>query len=160
MATAARCRGLVAAAGHQGAALEHLGSAVELHGRLEQPFELARTELVLGTVQRRGKQKRMARESLGSALAIFDELGAPLWADKARAELARIGGRASAGNDLTPSERRIAELVAEGRTNREVAAAAFVSVKTVEANLSRIYAKLGVRSRAGLAHLMADDERP
>ena len=161
LATAARCRGLLAAAEHQSAALEHLGSAVELHGRLEQPFELARTELVLGTVQRRGRLKRTARESLGSALAIFDELGAPLWADKARAELARIGGRASAGDELTPSERRIAELVAEGKDEQGGRRGRVRRLsRRSRPTSTRIYAKLGVRSRAGLAHLMADDERP
>jgi DNA-binding CsgD family transcriptional regulator len=150
LATAARCRGLLAAAGDQSAALEHLGSAVELHGRLEQPFELARTQLVLGTVQRRGRLRRAARESLGSALAIFDELGTPLWADKARAELARIGGRTSAGDELTPTERRIAELVAEGKTNKEVAATLVVADRTIESALTQIYRKLHVRSRTEL----------
>jgi DNA-binding NarL/FixJ family response regulator len=124
---------------------------VELHGRLEQPFELARTELVLGTVQRRGRLKRTARGSLESALAIFEELEAPLWAGKARAELARIGGRASAGDELTPSERRIAELVAEGKTNKEVAAALVVADRTIESALTQIYRKLHVRSRTELA---------
>ena len=78
-----------------------------------------------------------------------------LWAEKARAELARIGGRPPATGDLTPTERRVAELVAEGRSNKEVAAALFVSVKTVEANLTRIYAKLGVHSRTEMARELA-----
>ncbi|MGH3071994.1 MAG: helix-turn-helix domain-containing protein, partial [Gaiellaceae bacterium] len=77
-------------------------------------------------------------------------LGATVWADRARAELARIGGRSAAGG-LTETERRVAELVADGRSNKEVAAALYVTVKSVEANLSRVYAKLGLRSRTELA---------
>jgi DNA-binding NarL/FixJ family response regulator len=114
------------------------------------PFDRGRTLLALGEVQRRAKQKRAARVSLEAALATFEELGAKLWAEKARAELARISGRAPAGG-LTPTEQRIAELVAEGGSNKEVAAALFVTVKTVERNLTRIYEKLGVRSRTELA---------
>jgi DNA-binding CsgD family transcriptional regulator len=81
-----------------------------------------------------------------------------LWAEKARAELARIGGRASSGSALTASERRLAEFVAEGRSNKEVAAAMFVTPKTVETKLSRIYAKLGIHSRAELARHLADSK--
>ena len=82
---------------------------------------------------------------------MFEELGAALWAAKARAELASIGGRAPSSDELTPAEKRVAALVAEGQTNREVAAALFVTDHTVEFHLSRIYRKLGVRSRAELA---------
>jgi DNA-binding NarL/FixJ family response regulator len=88
---------------------------------------------------------------LTTALALFEELGATLWAERAREELARVGGRAPAGDELTPTERRIAELVAEGLTNREVAATLFVTPKTVESALTRIYRKLDVRSRTELA---------
>ncbi len=160
LATAARCRGLVAAASGDlvGAAVE-LDRALEEHARLAHPFELARTLLVTGEVRRRARQKREARASLERALGIFQGLGAPLWAARARAELERVGGRVP--GVLTPTERRVAELVAEGRTNREVADALFVSVKTVEANLSRIYAKLGIRSRTELAReILAGDGRP
>jgi len=115
------------------------------------PFELGRTLLALGTAQRRARQRRAARESLTEALAIFDELGAPLWGDKTRAELSRIGGRTPAGETLTPTEARIAALVADGKTNREAAAELVVAVHTIEAALTRIYAKLGVRSRTELA---------
>lgn len=115
------------------------------------PFELSRTLLVLGAAQRRAMQRRAARESLSEALGIFESLGAPLWADKARAELGRIGGRAPANGALTPAERRIAELLARGLTNREVAAELILAVHTVEATLTRIYGKLGVRSRSELA---------
>ena len=87
-------------------------------------------------------------------------LGAAGWAARARRELDRVGGRAPAGDGLTPTERQVAELAAEGRTNREVAAALFVSVKTVESTLTRVYGKLGIRSRTELARLASDEGRP
>lgn len=152
LATGARCRALLSAVrGDLSVALAAADEAVREHDRLPLPFELGRTLLVKGTVERRAKQKREARESLTQALDTFERLGAPLWAEKARAELARIGGRAPAPLDLTPTEGRVAELVAGGSTNREVADALFVSVHTVEANLKRIYRKLGIRSRTELA---------
>jgi DNA-binding CsgD family transcriptional regulator len=152
LATGARCRTLLAAArGDLSAALAAAGEAVRDHDRLPLPFELGRTLLVKGAVERRAKQKREARETLTQALDTFQKLGAPLWAEKARAELARIGGRAPAPLALTPTEGRVAELVAAGSTNREVADALFLSVHTVEANLKRIYRKLGIRSRTELA---------
>ena len=94
---------------------------------------------------------RDARTALSEALAAFDELGARLWSEKARGELARIGGRTPAGTGLTASEERVAALVAEGLTNKQVAGRLFVTDRTVEGHLSRIYAKLGLRSRAELA---------
>ena len=78
-----------------------------------------------------------------------------MWAERARAELGRISGRAPSRGELTVSERRVAELVAEGKTNREVAAALYVTPRTVEGTLSRVYTKLGVRSRAELARRWA-----
>jgi DNA-binding CsgD family transcriptional regulator len=121
------------------------------HERLPRDFELGRTLLVKGRIARRAKRKRVAREALERSLEIFDHMGAALWSKQARDELSRIGGRAST-TGLTPTQTRIAELVARGQTNREVADAMFVSVKTVEANLSKIYRKLGVSSRRELAH--------
>ena len=101
---------------------------------------------------RRRQRKRRAREALERALAIFERLGAAVYAERARSELARIGGRAvAAGDGLTETEQRIADLVARGRSNKEVAAALSLSPKTVEWNLSKVYAKLGVRSRTELA---------
>lgn len=91
------------------------------------------------------------------ALEAFDLLGAALWAEKASAELARIGGRRASEGGLTPTEQRVAELVAEGRANKEVAAVLFVSVRTVETHIRHVYEKLGVRSRAQLAHRIAKD---
>ena len=115
---------------------------------------------VMGTLQRRTRQKRAARESLTQALAMFDRLGARLWSEKAHAELGRIGGCAPAPGTLTPTEERVAALVAAGHTYREVADALFISPKTVQWNLSKIYRKLGVRSRAELAAKMAAEQSP
>jgi len=152
LATSARCRGLLQAAhGDLEAATASLEQAMIEHERLPMPFELGRTHLVAGTIHRRAKRKRAAKDSLERALEIFERLGAPLWAEKARAELKRVGLRPSAPNDLTPTEERVADLVAAGRTNKEVAEALFMSVKTVDSNLTRIYRKLGVRSRTELA---------
>jgi DNA-binding CsgD family transcriptional regulator len=125
--------------------------ALAHHQCLPMPFELGRTVLARGQLLRRLKQKRAARESLQEALEVFERLGAPLWAERARAELRRIGLRPAAPLSLTPTEERVADLVATGHTNREVAQALFVSVHTVEDNLRRIYRKLGVRSRTELA---------
>jgi DNA-binding CsgD family transcriptional regulator len=161
-AAVSRSRALVAgASGKFGAALQRASDAVDRNRRLPYPFELGRSLLVQGMVQRRAKQRRAARSSLDEAVAIFEELGASLWATKAHAELGRIGGRAPSLGELTTTERRVAELVAEGHTNREVAAALYVSVRAVEANLSRIYEKLGLRSRAQLARRLSNsqDER-
>lgn len=152
LAVAARYRGLLAAGeGDFRTAFASLDQALREHERLPMPFELGRTLLVLGTIRRRAKQKRPAREALEDALAIFERLGAPLWAEKARAELARIGGRRAVVGQLTEAEARVAKLAAAGRTNREIADALFMSVRTVEGHLSRTYHKLGIRSRTELA---------
>jgi DNA-binding CsgD family transcriptional regulator len=151
-AVAARCRGLLSAAGgNLDAARIDLERALEEHERVGQPFERARSLLVLGQIRRRAKQKRLARASLEEAGVIFAELGATLWAERAVAELARIGGRPPTPLELTPTEVEVARRVADGHTNREVADALFMSPGTVQANLKRIYRKLGVRSRTELA---------
>jgi DNA-binding CsgD family transcriptional regulator len=115
------------------------------------PFELARTLLALGTVQRRAQHKRAARGTLEQAVGIFDRLGARLWSEKARSELRRIGGRTASEDQLSETERRIVELVVAGRRNSEVAAELSLSPNTVAWNLSKVYRKLGVSSRTGLA---------
>jgi DNA-binding CsgD family transcriptional regulator len=156
IATAARGRGLLTAArGDLSAARSALEQALVEHRRVPQPFELARTLLVKGGVERRAKQKRAARTALEQALGIFQALGAPSWAQRARDDLARVGGAVLPSGELTPTEQRIARLVGEGKKNREVADALFISVKTVEANLSRIFHKLGVRSRTELTRQIA-----
>ena len=153
LAIASRGLALVCAArGEHEAALDLEARALREHDRLGQPFELARTLLVKGSILRRAKRRGEARQTLGEALAIFERLPAPLWAAKAREEIRRIGLRPSRDGGLTETETAVAGLVAAGRTNREVASELFLSVKTVEANLSRIYGKLGVRSRTELAN--------
>ena len=156
LAITARCRALLLAArGDLAAAQAVFERALAEHARAQDPFQHARTLLALGITQRRAKQRGAARVTLEQALAVLERLGAPLWAEKARSELARIGGRAPSRGELTEAERRIAGLVAEGHTNREVAAALFLTVHSVETALTRVYRKLGVRSRAELARLLA-----
>jgi DNA-binding CsgD family transcriptional regulator len=152
LAVLARCRGLLMAArGDLGGALASFEQALAEHARSADPFQHARTLLALGRTQRRAKQRAAARTTLTDALERFESLGAPLWAEQTRAELARIGGRAPSRGELTEAEQRIAELVAQGKSNREVAAALFLTVHSVETALTRIYRKLGVRSRTELA---------
>ena len=136
-----RSRGLLLAAqGHHQQAIEVLeAAAVEPDPPLgANPLELARTLLALGTVQRRAQHKRDARETLELATERFEQLGARLWASKARAELRRIGGRTASHSELSETERRIVELVVAGRRNREVAAELSLSPNTVAWNLSKI----------------------
>jgi DNA-binding CsgD family transcriptional regulator len=152
LVSSARSRALVAAArGDLDAAMSALERALAAHESLPDPFERGRTMLVLGTVARRAKRKRDAREALEEARGIFSGLGARLWTEKAETELERVGGRRDSSSGLTPTELQVAELVAAGSSNKEVAAQLFVSVRTVEANLSKIYRKLGVDSRSELA---------
>jgi DNA-binding NarL/FixJ family response regulator len=151
-AAAARCHLLVfAARGEIDAALSSAQTALATQGADAEPLERGRALLALGSALRRGNQRRAAREALQAALALFEELGASLWAERSRAELARIGGRTSYGDELTPSERRVAELVAIGRSNPEVAQALFLSRKTVERHVSQVLRKLDVRNRTELA---------
>ena len=159
LATAARCRALLLAArGDTDGAVQALEEALGHHQHLAMPFELGRTLLVMGQVQRRAKRKRAARQHLQRALEIFESLPAPLWAERARSELSRIGLRPPAPLALTATEERVAGLAASGRTNRQVAQALFLSPRTVEANLARVYRKLGVSSRAELGAAMARRE--
>lgn len=160
LARAARCRALIAASRKDAvAAMAEIEEALAQHARIRMPLELGRTLLVRGQLERRAKQKRAARESLERALALFEELQAPLWANRARSELERTGARHSEGDELTPTELRVAQLAAEGMTNKRIAESVFLSAKTVEANLARVYMKLGIRSRAELGRAMAEGER-
>jgi len=161
LAVAARCRGLLA---DDDRLDEHFGQALAWHAEVPTPFERARTELSYGERLRRGRRRVEARDQLRSALATFEELGAHPWAERARAELAASGARAkprdgSAIEELTPQELQVALVVAGGATNREAAAALFVSPKTVEAHLGSIYRKLGLRSRTELASRFARGSR-
>ena len=116
---------------------------------LGEPFEHARTLLVLGAGERRDRQRRRARGALEEALATLRGARAPLWAERARAELARVGGRRRRRR-ADADRARVAELIAAGRTYREAADELFISPKTVQWNLSKVYRKLGIRSRAEL----------
>jgi DNA-binding CsgD family transcriptional regulator len=160
LAAAGRGRGMLAAAqGEHDTAIAAFQRAVLEHGRAAIPFERARTLLHLGGAQRRAKQKLAARASLSEALDTFDGLGAEPWRAQAAAELARISGRRPAESGLTLTEDRVVALVAEGRTNKEVAAALYLSPKTVEAHLRSVFRKLGVRSRTALArHVLSDSQ--
>ena len=156
LANCARCRGMLAAqAGDLDAALAAFEEALEWHAKIELPLDRGRTLLVFGATQRRAKRRRRARETLEEALAIFERIGAALWTERARAELKRISGRAATPGALTPAEERVATLVAEGKTNREVAAALFLSDRTVEGHLSRVFGKLGIRHRVELGTALA-----
>jgi DNA-binding CsgD family transcriptional regulator len=157
LGVAARCRALLADdfefEGHYAQAISELA-------RKPVPFERARTELSLGERRRRTRRRAEARAPLRSALQTFEALGARPWADKARSELRACGGRtgepvSSATEGLTPHELQVALIVARGATNREAAAALFVSPKTIDFHLRNVYRKMGVRSRSELAHTLA-----
>ena len=147
---------LAASVGDLPEALAAFDRALEAHRSFDEPFELGRTLLARGQALRRTKKWGAARAALDRALGIFEACGAPLWADSARTEMARIGGRAPGPVGLTPTEQQVADLVASGLTNREAAQALFLSVSTVEANLRRIYRKVGVRSRTELSRRLSE----
>jgi DNA-binding CsgD family transcriptional regulator len=157
LATTGRCRALLAAerADHEAAAAA-LDAAFAAHRRIGMPFELARTHLVAGEVHRRARRKQAASQHACSALDIFQDLGASLWSRRAEEELDRLGTRRSGRSELTTVERRVAELVAAGRTNREVARELFMGLRTVETHLGRAYSKLGVHRRTQLAPALAE----
>jgi DNA-binding CsgD family transcriptional regulator len=159
IAAAGHCRGILCAAqGELAGARTAFDRALREHERVPMPFGQARTLLALGSTQRRARDRRGSRESLEQALALFEKLGAAIWAQRARTELARIPGRAPAEGQLTVAEQRVARLVAAGHTNKEVAAELVVTVRTVESTLTKVYAKLGVRSRTELARRIGAQE--
>jgi DNA-binding CsgD family transcriptional regulator len=157
-AAAARCRGLLdddfdAA----------FGEALELHDRRPMPFERARTLLAYGRRLHRVRRRAEARERLRQALQGFEELQASAWARQTEAELRSAGARrrrARQSDELTPQEVRVAAAVRRGGTNRQIAAELFLSPKTVEFHLRRIYAKLDVHSRAQLVAALAERQPP
>jgi DNA-binding CsgD family transcriptional regulator len=161
LAAAARCRALLA--GQAAAAEEHFQAAVRWHATATRPFERARTELLYGEWLRRARRPRDAREHLRAALDAFAPLRAVPWAERARNELRAAGGtvgqprdaahRGAAHRELTPRETQIVRMVCQGATNREIAAQLFLSPRTIDYYLHKVFAKLGVRSRVELARL-------
>ncbi|MDB1088278.1 LuxR C-terminal-related transcriptional regulator [Streptomyces sp. ACA25] len=154
----ARCRALLA--GPDEAAVLFADALVE-HGRAQSPFDRARTQLLLGMTLRRLRRPGAARNVLRDALFAFEGCGARVWAERAAAEL-RATGEAAAGPagppalaGLTPQQLRIARHVAEGATNREVAARLSVSPRTVDHHLRNVFSLLGIRSRVELTRLLA-----
>ena len=156
-AVAERCRALVAGDDEFDA---RFARALELHGSA-WPFARARTELCYGERLRRAGRRVDARVQLRAALETFERLGARPWAERAADELRATGERIArrdptAAEQLTPQELQIALTVARGATNREAGAALFLSPKTIEFHLGRVYRKLGLRSRAEQpAHTLA-----
>jgi DNA-binding CsgD family transcriptional regulator len=151
LSTAARGRALIASGqGDLDAAESAITTALLQHERLGYPLDLGRTVLVKGMIERRTRRYAAARETLNQALAIFNRLGATLWAERTTEEAGRIGGRARSAGELSDQERRVVDLTVVGHTNREIAAELYVSVRAVEKALTSVYRKLGVRSRAQL----------
>jgi DNA-binding NarL/FixJ family response regulator len=153
---------LLAAQGDLDGAVDAVQRAMVEHKRLAMPFERARTQLLLGQLQRRQRQKDSATASLGEALKTFEDLQITLWADRVRKELARtkVGPSGRTNQQLTPSEQRVAELAASGMTNREIATALFISPKTVDVNLYRVYRKLDIQSRRQLTRRLVHRTEP
>jgi DNA-binding CsgD family transcriptional regulator len=155
LAVGARCRAMVLAGrGDITIAIAAVHNALVEHDRLPMPFERARTQLLLGQLALRQRNKDAAVAALRGALTVFEELDTPLWAQRARSELTRIDAAPKTPGVLTAAEQRVAELAATGMTNRDVATTLFISPKTVEATLARVYRKLGIRSRAELGQRM------
>lgn len=154
----ARLRGMLRAArGELATAEQAFEQSLEHHARLRDPLGHGRTWLALGSTLRRARRKADAREALQQASAMFSNLGAELWTLRAERELSRIGLRPAARtgpSGLSAAEQQVAELVVTGMTNRQVAAQLYMSTKTVEAHLSRVYAKLQLRSRTDLARTL------
>ena len=152
-----RCRAMLdAARGDLDSGIAVLEQALVEHEALPMPFELARTLLVKGQLHRRRKEKRRASDTLHESLALFEDLGTPLWAERARAELARVGLRPTAPDTLTTTEQKVAELAAAGLNSRRIAEQVFLTPKSVGNVLGRVYEKLGIHSRAELGARMAE----
>lgn len=155
LAIAGRCRALYESArGDHTLALATVEQAIAEFDKVEMPIERARTLLVWGRLLRRTGRRGHAKEVLTEARDFFDRIGAPLWAERARIEMARLGRRVNSPASMTATEAQVAELAAGGLSNKEIAKRAFLTTKTVEANLTRVYRKLGIRSRSGLARAL------
>lgn len=159
-AIAARCRGLIGVGVERDAAFDE---ALRLHQLIDRPFERARTLLAFGEMLLASRGRAEAVPRLSEARAVFERLGAVPWAERAGRGLAGIVSAAKATeppaggpHGLTPHELRVAQVAASGASGDEAGAQLFVSARTVEAHLGRIYRKLGVRTRAELAERVAD----
>ena len=156
LAAAGRCRALLLASrGNLEAAAAAIEAAIAQHDRIPLPFERGRTLLVKGQLERRRKHKAAAKQALEESLTIFETVGTSLWAQRARSELSRVNIRPPAPFELTPTEAKVAELAASGLSTKQVAERAFLSPRSVEGVLARIYSKLDISSRAELANTMA-----
>jgi DNA-binding CsgD family transcriptional regulator len=155
LAWAGRCRALLhAATGDLESALAAVERALTQYERIGMPLDRARTLLVQGRVLRRAGRRSQANRVLIEALHVFEQAGTPAWAKRAESELSRLGGKRTAAGELTSTETLVANLAIAGLSNREIAERAFLTVKTVEAILTRVYRKLGIRSRGGLARAL------
>lgn len=171
LALARRCAALLAECDDEAAA--HYTEALRLHESAGAVFELARTELLFGARLRRGRRPRAAREHLRTALRIFERYGAVPWTGQARAELRAAGdagpapdpetaaprtasgpGEPPALTGLTAQQAHIARMVAEGATNREIAARLLLSPRTIDHHLRNVFTRLGIRSRVELARMI------
>ena len=155
-ASLARCRGLLA---EPPEAVKYQQEALRLYDLGDGAFERARAELELGEALRRAKRRTEARDTLRSALTALEALGARPWADRARRELRALGDtpattKIDSLSGLTPQELQIARLVSGGASNREIAGQLFLSPRTVEYHLYKIFPKTGVSSRTELARLV------
>lgn len=152
-----RCRALLAAQETRfDEAMQHAERAAQDPVLRDLPWERARTLMVLGQIRRRAKQRTAAGDALRAAREIFAEIGMSGWVTRVGVELERLGLFHGTETDLTPTELQVAELAAAGKSNPDIAAVLFMSRKTVEANLSRIYAKLGIAARAQLRAALDD----
>jgi DNA-binding CsgD family transcriptional regulator len=155
-AVALHCRALLADDAPEAERL--FAAALAMHERAGRPFERARTELAFGEFLRRLRRRAQARTHLRAALERFEALGSAVWAERARSELRASGETArrrdpSTLDQLTAQEAHIAQLVAEGRTNRDVAGQLFLSPRTIDFHLRNVYRKLGIASRMELARI-------
>ena len=155
-ALAAHCDGVVA----EDSFAPAFERALDLHEEGEWPFERARTLLAFGARLHRARLRTEARERLRTALESFERLGANAWVERTNSELRAAGAvrrdPISDPDELTAQEVRVALAVARGATNREVAEELFLSPKTIEFHLGRVYRKLGIHSRTELAALAAE----
>lgn len=159
LAVAGRCRALLfAAIGDMESALAAMERAMAQHDRIDMPVERGRTLLAWGRVLRRAGRRAQAKRVLTEAVDVFEQTGTLAWAERAEAELSRLGGKRTGPGQLTPTETLVADLAISGLSNQEISERAFLTVKAVEANLTRVYRKLGIRSRGGLARALETTE--